>query len=127
VPSPSGVLVLTGLLHLGIDGGAVWLFHKSSIGSWSITKITDLDGKPRAMSTEHGDVLVVGAHGVYRLDQALSLTTISLPFQLTFTNSIAEDKSGKIYVGMNGFVVRLTPTKTGYSHEWFTKPECLPN
>lgn len=125
LPSKSGVLVFTGLLHLGVDEGAVWLYSKGSDGNWSIKKIADLNGKPSVISSANGDVLAVGGHGVSRLDQALSLTEVTLPFAQVFPNSIAEDAHGSIYVGMNAFVVRLVPAKTGYTHEWFTKPDCL--
>jgi ligand-binding sensor domain-containing protein len=125
LPSKSGVLVFTGLLHMGVDEGAVWLYSKSSDGNWSIRKLADLDGSPSVISSANGDALTVGDHGVYRLDQALSLTEVSLPFIQTHPNSITEDTHGRIYIGMNAFVVRLVPAKTGYRHEWFTKPECL--
>jgi len=126
LPSKSGVLVFTGLLHLGVDEGAVWFYSKGSDGNWSIKKIADLNGKPRVVNSINGNVLAVGGHGVYRLGQALNLTEISLPFAQVFPNSITEDVRGNIYVGMNGFVVRLVPAKTGgYSHEWFTKLGCL--
>lgn len=126
LPSKSGVLIFTGLLHLGVDEGAVWLYSKSSDGNWSVRKLVDLSGKPSVISSENGDVLAVGGHGVFRLDQALNPTEISLPFAQVFPNSITEDVHGRIYVGMNAFVVRLVPAKTGYTHEWFTKPGCLP-
>jgi hypothetical protein len=125
LPSKSGVLVFTGLLHLGSDEGAVWLYSKGGDSTWSIRKIDDLNGKPSAVSSNNGDALAVGGHGVYRLDQALSLTEIPLPFTQILPNSIAEDADGRIYVGMNAFVVRLVPAKSGYSHEWFTRPGCL--
>ena len=126
LPSKSGVLVFTGLLHMDTDEGAVWLFSKSSDGKWSIKRLVDLNGKPSVISSENEDVLAVGGHGVYRLDQTLNLTEISLPFAQTFPNSVSEDVHGRIYVGMNAFVVRLVPSKTGYTHEWFTRSECLP-
>jgi hypothetical protein len=125
LPSKSGVLVFTGLLHLSVDEGAVWLYSNGSDGNWSIKKIAALNGKPSVISSANGDVLAVGAHGVSRLDQALNLTEITLPFAQVFPNSITEDVHGSIYVGMNAFVVRLVPAKTGYTHEWFTKPGCL--
>jgi ligand-binding sensor domain-containing protein len=125
-PSKSGVLVFTGLLHLGTDEGAVWLYSKGSDGSWSIKKVADLNGKPNAASSNNGGALAVGGHGVYRLDQSFNLTEIPLPFAQTHPNSISEDAQGRIYIGMNAFVVRLVPAKTGYTHEWFTRPGCLP-
>lgn len=125
LPWKSGVLVFTGLLHLGVDEGAVWLYSKGSDGNWSIKKVADLNGKPSVISSANGNVLAVGGHGVSRLDQALNLTEVTLPFAQVFPNSITEDVHGRIYVGMNAFVVRLVPAKTGYTHEWFTKPGCL--
>ena len=125
-PAKSGVLVFTGLLHLGTDEGAVWLFSKGSDGNWSIKKIADLNGKPNAASSSGGGALAVGGHGVYRLDQSFNLTEIPLPLAQTHPNSISEDAQGMIYIGMDAFVVRLVPAQTGYTHEWFTKPECLP-
>jgi ligand-binding sensor domain-containing protein len=124
-PWKSGVLVFTGLLHLGTDEGAVWLYSKGSDGSSSIKKIADLNGKPNAASSSNGGALAVGGHGVYRLDQSFKLTEIPLPFAQTHPNSISEDAQGRIYIGMNAFVVRLVPAKTGYKREWFTRPGCL--
>jgi hypothetical protein len=126
LPWKSGVLVFTGLLHLETDEGAIWLYSKGRDGEWSIRKIADLYGQPNAANSNNGDALAVSGHGVYRLDQGLNLTEIPFPFAQTFPNSIAEDAHGRIYVGMNAFVVRLTSAKTGYTHEWFTKSECLP-
>jgi hypothetical protein len=126
LPLKSGVLVFTGLLHLGTDEGAVWLFSKGSNGNWSIKKIADLNGKPNAASNIDGVALAVGGHGVYRLDQSFNLTEIPLPLEQTHPNSISEDAQGRIYIGMDAFVVRLVPAKTGYTHEWFTRPGCLP-
>jgi hypothetical protein len=126
LPSKSGVLVFTGLLHLEADEGAVWLYSKGSDGNWSIRKIADLNSKPNAVSSNNGGALAVSGHGVYRLDQALNLTEIPLSFAQTLPNSISEDVHGRIYVGMNAFVVRLVPARTGYTQEWFTRPGCLP-
>ena len=126
VPSKSGVLVFTGFLHLGIDEGAVWLYSKDSDGNWSIKKIVDLNGKPNTAISSDGGALAVGGHGVYHLDQSFNLTEISLPLEQTHPNSISEDAQGRIYIGMDAFVVRLVPAKTGYMHEWFTRQGCLP-
>jgi hypothetical protein len=126
LPVKAGALVFTGLLHLSVENGAVWLFYKSHSGDWSIRKLADLDGTPRAVYENNGSVLVVTGHGISRVDQSLGVKEIaSLPFAQTLPNSVAEDAQGRIYVGMNAFVVRFVPTDTGYVSEWFTKPGCL--
>jgi len=127
MPVQSGTLVFTGLLHLSADHGAVWLYAKDSKGSPAIRKLFDLDGDPRAISSEGKDILVVTGHSAYRIDQGLNLFEMALlPLAQTLPNSVSEDFHGRIYLGMNAFVVRLVPATTGYTHQWFTKPGCLP-
>jgi len=127
LPVKSGVLVFTGLLHLDADQGSVWLYSKTSNNDWSIKKLFDLDGYPRVVYSDNGDILAVTGHGVSRVDQSLNLSKIaSLPFAQTLPNSLSEDARGRVYIGMNALVVRLVPTKAGYTHEWFTRSECLP-
>ena len=125
LPVKSGVLVVTGLLHLGVDRGALWLFYKDQREQWSINKIAELDGHPSAIYNNRSTVIVTG-HGVTLVNQESAAKEIaSLPFAQTYPNSVAEDARGQIYIGMNAFVVQLIPTKTGYADEWFTKPHCL--
>lgn len=127
LPVKSGVLVLTGLLHLDADQGAGWLYSKISGEDWSVKKLFDLDGYPRAIYSDKGEILVVTGHGVSRVDELLNHSEVALlPFAQTLPNSVSKDALGRVYIGMNAFVVRLVPTKTGYMHEWFTRPECLP-
>ena len=127
LPVKSGVLVFTGLLHLDADKGSVWLYSRTSNNDWSIKKLFELDGYPRAVYSGDEDVLAVTGHSVFRVDQSLNLTKVaSLPFAQTLPNSLAEDARGRVYIGMNAFVLRLVPTTTGYTHEWFTKSGCLP-
>ncbi len=126
LPVKSGALIVTGLLHLSIDRGALWLFYKDQGGRWSVKKIADLDGHPSAIYNKNGRTVIVTGHGVSRVNQKSGAReTASLPFAQTYPNSVAEDTRGQIYIGMNAFVVRLIPTKTGYADEWFTKPRCL--
>jgi len=126
LPLNSGALVFTGILHLGEDKGAVWSYSKAGDHDWSIKKLADLDGSPRAIYSGDREVLAVTGHGVSQIGQTLNLTKIaSLPFAQTLPNSISEDAQKRIYIGMNGLVVRLTQTKAGYKHEWFTKSGCL--
>jgi hypothetical protein len=127
LPVRSGVLVLTGLRHLDLDEGALWLYEKNSTGSWSIRKLADLDAEPSFASSVGRDIFVVDHRGVSRLDQALNIRRIaSLPLDDLRPVSVAEDAQGRIYLGMNAFVVRLVPSDSGYVQEWFTKPGCLP-
>ena len=122
----SGVLVFTGLRHLSVDQGSVWLYGKNADQSWSIKKLYEFDGEPTAVYGGDRDILVATHHGIFHLDQSLGLRQIAtLPMFQTYPNSITEDAKGRIYIGMNAFVVRLVPTKAGYSHDWFTRSECL--
>ena len=47
-----GVLVLTGLLHLDADYGGAWLVHTTNDKKWSLRKLFDLNGKPRAIGSD---------------------------------------------------------------------------
>ena len=126
LPSKLGTLVFTGLLHLGDDKGAVWLYGKDKDGTWSIKKIADLNGKPNAVVANDGGALGVSGHGIFHLNEALQLTDTPLPFARTSPNSIMADADGRIYVGMNAFVLKLIPARSGYLQEWYTRSGCLP-
>jgi hypothetical protein len=56
LPVKSGVPVFTGLLHLSADKGSVWLYSKGSDRDWSIKKLFDLDGYPRAIYSGNWDI-----------------------------------------------------------------------
>jgi len=122
----SGVLAVTGLAHLDLDEGVLWLYEKDSTGNWFIRKLANLDEKPFFVSNSGKEILVVDSRGISRLDQTLNARRIaSLPLYGVRPTSVAEDAQGRIYLGMNAFVVRLSPSNSGFVQEWYTKPGCL--
>ena len=127
LPVKSGVLVLTGLLHLDADYGTAWLFDKSNARKWALRKLFDLKGMPRAIGSDGRNTLALTNRGVSRINSDLKLDEIEIdPFPVYDLSpfSVTGDERERVYVGMHGFVVRLTPRKNGYSRQWFSRPPC---
>lgn len=121
----SAFLVITG--SLPANEGSVWLYSNVGSRGWLIEKKTDLHGYPNVIQKSNDGILLVDGDGVYLLNDAFKVRQLAdLPLMQTHPNSIAEDSSGAIYVGMEAFVVRLVPDHSGYTHEWFAGEGCLP-
>jgi hypothetical protein len=124
ISTRKGFLIVTG--SLPSNEGALWLYSKSNNQDWTIDKKADLHGYPLAAFETPDGIWVANGDSIYRLDDTFRVQNhTDMPWLQLHPNSIATDNSGAIYVGMQAFVVRLTPTKTGYRHEWFVGNGCL--
>ncbi len=121
----SGVLVFTGLLHMDADMGSVWLYGKGEGSASSLRKLYDLSGYPKAIGGDQVNTLVVTDKNVSLIDGNLRLKELaSLSMGGTFPSSVIADSQGRVYIGTQGFVIRLTPDSKGYAREWFSRPVC---
>lgn len=121
----SAVLVITG--NLPANEGSLWLYSNMHGQGWAIEKKADLKVYPRAIGKSNGGILLVSSDGVYLVNDGFKILQLAaLPLLDIGPNSVAEDTRGAIYIGMKAFVIRLVPNQTGYAHEWFTEPGCLP-
>lgn len=120
----NGVAVITG--YLPANEGSVWLYTKVNGSNSTIQKKADLNGYPKVVGRGDNRILLVYGNGVSVVDSDFNNRLISrLPIINVQPNSVAQDATGSIYVGMNAFVVRLVPGRAGYSQEWFTQRACL--
>jgi len=120
----TGFLIVTGS-RLG-NKGTLWLYsgviHQKSM----LEKKADLHGYPVAVLTTTNGIWMVDGDSIYLLDDKFKVQNlIKMPWLDLHPNSLAEDKNGAIYIGMQALVVRLTPTKTGYMREWFAGEDCI--
>jgi hypothetical protein len=90
-----------------------------------LTKNT-VSGYPlTALHTPSGTLIADGS-SFYLIDDAFKIQQrIEMPWLNLHPNSVVTDKRGAIYVGMQGFVVRLNPSMSGYKSEWFTEDDCV--
>lgn len=123
-PTQDGFLIVTG--SLPSNKGALWLYSKSSNRGWAAEKKAVSRGYPLAvLETAKGTWLATG-DSIYLFDEKFEVHNHSdMPWLELHPNSIASDSNGVVYVGMQAFVVRLTPTSTGYKREWFVGEGCL--
>lgn len=119
-----GVAVITG--YLPANEGSVWFYMKADGSNSSIQKKADLNGFPKVIGRSGNRILIAYGDGVSVIDSDFNNRLIAkLPILYVLPNSIVQDATGNIYVGMNAFVVRLVPAPSGYLQEWFTQRACL--
>jgi hypothetical protein len=112
-PAREGFLIITG--SLPSNEGALWLYSKSINRGWTIEKKADLLGYPLAAYETTSGVWLATGDSIYLLDDKFEVQNHNdMPWLQLHPNSIAADNSGAVYVGMQAFVVRLTPTWNGY-------------
>ena len=123
-PTQDGFLIVTG--SMPSNEGALWLYSNSSTRGRAAEKKADSRGYPLAVhETAKGTWLATG-DSIYLFDDKFEVQHhIEMPWLELHPNSIASDNNGVVYVGMQAFVIRLTPTSTGYRREWFVGEGCL--
>jgi len=123
-PMQDGVVVVTG--RPDANDGSVWLYSEAAGHSWHISEKAGLHGYPRTIGKNGDRMLFAYGDAVSTMEEDFRERQIAtLPLLETYPNSIAQDAKGNIYIGMNGFVVRLLSERNGYTQQWFTQRECL--
>jgi hypothetical protein len=108
-----GVLILSGLDHMGLDVGNALVYSAPHAMNMALQESLKLDGAPSAFAQEtDGSVLFI--------------TTHSLPRWIAqqYANSMAITADGTIYVGMRMFVLKLDDKGGEYSEEWLLPNDC---
>jgi len=118
------VLALSGLAHDGISEGRV-LELTQAFGKVAARTLVKFEAAPYARYAGPHSLLLATNKGVVRIsfageDQWLARTD----YEPLFPRSIVELKNGRIYVGMNRFVVELVPGATGYVERWYVPADC---
>ncbi len=132
-----GVFAATGLDH-GIPGrGEVLLIKKRHGGDWQSKHFAFVgDSAKTAIAAPDGGILVVTrtslvhvsfggkAKILHRGKWSEFFDTGHGTFTTWHPGSVAVESSGKILLGMNGAIVRLTPTDDGYQEDWLMPSVC---
>ena len=123
---PKGVLVLTGIAHLGVDHGEVLLVKGGAGVGRSVEPLADLGAAPRAFVAETGDsLLVMTTRALVRVKSSGAVERLmNTNYGMLYANSMTLSPSGVIHVGMRHFITRLTPSADGYKEEWFVPASC---
>ena len=124
--TPSGVFVLAGLAHLGLDRGGLYQFVDTP-EKISLKYVTTLGASPEASMLDHdGNILIATMHGVLRVDKDARVRTIYKSDEwLIYPTSITEDSTGGIFVGMRFFILQVTPQEDGASKgEFLVREQC---
>lgn len=126
IETPQGVLVFSGLAHMGHDSGKVFIVPYAVNSQGDLKTLMDLDGAPAALTKLSADTaLVVTTQGVSRISSSgLSKTLLSRKFDALYPNSVVSTPDGTIYVGMRLFVVRLMQQSGEYTEEWLVPDGC---
>lgn len=118
---PFGVLVFSGIDHLGLRSGHVRVLRYSAEHQWSGDSI-ELPGAPMALLFESEESALVAVRGAllrvqWGPDASVRVLHEAIGDWLAVT-SIEKEPDGTIFLGMSHAVVRLTPTADGYREEW---------
>jgi hypothetical protein len=128
VPMNDGVLVLSGLAHLSIEFGNVFIFSNPSGMNISLQHAAHLDGPPSAYAKEpDGSVLFVTTYGLWRFAKSGELQILTYFPKWTrqqYPNSMALASDGAIFIGMRMFVLVLRADAGHYKEEWLLPKEC---
>jgi hypothetical protein len=125
--SGSGIFGLVGLAHLVTNEGSLVRFDRNAAGKWEMVKTVDLTAAPQAFTTRsNGDLVVVmaGALAVVRPPETREIVHRNEVWHFTYPNSVVQDRSGIIYIGMRSAVAQLTPGSAGLAERWLVPSNC---
>jgi hypothetical protein len=125
VPRGDAVLVFTGLAHLSIDEGKIYSFTTKDSGA--LVLIADIGSEPSAAVMGDAGIVFIATHiGVLRLttDNRLEQLYGNRAMGLLYPNSILEDATGSIVVGMRFYALRLERNGAGYKPVWYIPLAC---
>lgn len=111
---------LEGVNHLGLgQGTARWVERKN--GAWVTTATADIGAGPETFVVTPEAVLVITPKALVRVRSNHAVEVIqSLDLGGLYPNSMIADTKGRLWVGMRGYVLRLTPSGPTYTPEWFS-------
>jgi hypothetical protein len=123
-----GVLILSGLDHMGLDVGNALVYSAPRSMNVTLQESIKLDGAPSAFAQEtDGSVVFVTTHSLCRITKTGELKILhTLPRWIAqqYPNSMAITADGSIYVGMRMFVLKLNDRDGEYSEEWLLPNDC---
>jgi hypothetical protein len=128
VPIDGGVVVLSGLAHLGFNNGNAFILSNPDRLTVSLEHAFSLDSVPNASVKESDDsVLFVTTYGLHRIRKSgelRELTHLPLWTMQQYPNSMAIAPDGSLFVGMRMFVLRLRLDSGSYMPEMLLPEKC---
>jgi hypothetical protein len=136
IPTARGILVFSGLAHLGMDFGDVLILSEPRSMRVNLEWSAHLDSEPVAFARQPDDsVLIATTHGVSLISPPRGPGQTDAVRRLFFlkqfrtymfsVNSIAKAPDGSIYLGSRGLVVRIPEEYTEGGHLIVSKEEFL--
>lgn len=122
------LLVFTGLDHMGVDEGQIYSYRPAPRRVGDLVQISNLGTAPdAALIDKQGTVLIAAQTRVAALDNSNHLQILfeNGDMAMLYPNSIVEDQSGNVVVGMRFFVLQLQPRSDGaYVPIWYVPDKC---
>jgi hypothetical protein len=121
-----GSVVLTGIARLSVDEGTAYSYNPIT---QALTRIADLGSSPAAaLVQENGTVVIAAQTRVLEIDKSNQLRVLlfNQGMHLLYPNSVVEDPSGDIFVGMRFYVLQLRHKPgNNYEPEWYVPGRCI--
>ncbi len=128
VPREDGVLILSGLAHMGFDSGDATFYSLPHGMNMALQQSIRLDGAPSAYAQEtDGTVIFATTHSLCKITKSGGLQILhAFPRWIAqqYPNSMAIAADGSIYVGMRMFVLKINNQLGEYREEWLLPNEC---
>lgn len=119
------VLVLQGLNHRGIERGVARWFQQGADARWTLSAEKKLDSGSYMFTVTRDAVYVETVRSLTRIGRDREVTVFQKPpIDLLDPYNMTADANGALWVGMRHFVLRLAPSPTGFSREWFVPKDC---
>lgn len=120
-------MVFTGLAHMGFDEGQVFRFRIRD-GRPDMVLLADLGTAPSVVSQINADSSwLLTDQGLHQVSRDGSVRDVcEVDFSGLYPNSLAPQRSGRVWVGMRRFIVALQPHSSGQCDvEWFVSDDCV--
>jgi len=121
------VLVLQGLNHGGLEEGMARWFQQGADARWTLSAEKKLDSGPYMFTATRDTVYVMTRRSITRIGRDRDVTVVQKPPTALLDldpNSMTASADGAVWMGMRHFVLRLAPSPTGLSREWFVPKDC---
>lgn len=118
----SVILAFTGIEHLTLDEGLLYLVERGPDGAWAATSVADLGAMPEAVVPVSGDAaLVVTNKGLLSVSGSGHVQSLhDVHTAGLYANSIATADGSVVFVGMREYVIVLTKTGSTYAEQWYS-------
>lgn len=118
-------IVLVGLAHMNANRGGVFEVTTDNLGGITLRTLADLKACPYAAHASRDRLVVATASGVVQVSPEGETRWLShFDHRNTPPYSITALPSGTIYVGLQRYVVELSPVSRSHKETWFVPADC---